>query len=424
MKKILHITTHMGGGIGRTISDLVTTERNNEHRIVMLQFPEKDVFVNKCTIAGIMVKCVDFNNENRTFRELEDFLEWCDVVVIHWWHHPIMCKVLCKFPKVPVRVILWSHVSGCSYPYLTPELIDESDWLFVTSECSWENYFWSRKERADIRAKSTKMYGLGKLNQMKEKKKYKLNDTELRIGYIGTFTRSKMHPQFTKMCYEIIKQIPNVKFYLIGDKESGKWIQYEAQEFGIEKYISFEGYVNNVNDYLLSFDIFGYPLNPYHFGTTENSVLEAMSVGLPVVLMNQSAERYIVENHVDGILAKDEQDYVKYIVLLAHDEKVRKRLGQAAKQKIAQAYDYNKHICKFQEKVEFVVCNFEKRTRNFQKILGDTPWQWMLSGTNPKDKILLNEGRLTELPFIFHENSKSSLKHFQRIFGSSFVIGE
>ncbi|WDC83278.1 hypothetical protein PL321_10865 [Caloramator sp. mosi_1] len=48
MLKILHITPHMGGGVGKVISELITLSKENiSHKIVLLEKPEKINKINK-----------------------------------------------------------------------------------------------------------------------------------------------------------------------------------------------------------------------------------------------------------------------------------------------------------------------------------------------------------------------------------------
>ena len=46
--KILHITTHMGGGVGKVISDLAVHDTQYTHSILLLEEPEKKQFIDKC----------------------------------------------------------------------------------------------------------------------------------------------------------------------------------------------------------------------------------------------------------------------------------------------------------------------------------------------------------------------------------------
>ena len=104
--EILHIVTHMGGGVGRAISDLILNDTEHRHILVLLQSPEKMQFVNMCKKAGIPVII------GIEYPELYKLLNSVDIVIIHWWHHPVMCKFLYELKSEETRMILWCHVSG------------------------------------------------------------------------------------------------------------------------------------------------------------------------------------------------------------------------------------------------------------------------------------------------------------------------
>ena len=64
---------------------------------------------------------------------------------------------------------------------------------------------------------------------------------------------------------------------------------------------------------LSNFDVFGYPLSKYHFGSCDQSIQEAMTAKIPVVALNNQMESYMIKNNVTGYLAKDENEYSKII---------------------------------------------------------------------------------------------------------------
>ena len=51
-------------------------------------------------------------------------------------------------------------------------------------------------------------------------------------------------------------------------------------------------------------DIFFYPLQPDHYGTAENALVEAMSLGLMPVVLDNPAEMAIVRDGETGFVAR------------------------------------------------------------------------------------------------------------------------
>ena len=408
--KILHITSHMGGGVGRALSDLIISDIKNENQILILQKPEKMNFIEKC-MKHSNVKIMICPKREDT----DICMQWADIVIIHWWHHPVMCKWLYDFSDVPVRLIIWSHVSGCTYPYLSFEFFSKFDYLLRTSDYTLENPCWNDMQRKCVEENSTLVYGLGFLGKMLPKKKYTIENETVKIGYVGTLAKSKLHPDFALACKKIIEKVPNVEFYLIGDIKPGKWLKKELLRSGIDKNVKFVGFVNNVSEWLNKMDIFGYPLNPYNFATTENSILEALATGLPVVLLNQGTEKYIINDGVDGLLADDIDQYADYIEKLAKDEQMRRTLGERAAYNVYKKYDFQQNLICYVSVLEKVM-HHNKSKRVFKDVLGETPYNWFESAINVRDQEVISKRRWVELQPIFREESKSSIFHFAKCY--------
>lgn len=417
--KILHITAHMGGGVGKVISDLSVNDTRNKHTVLLLEEPEKKQFIDKCKKAGIHVKVI--SSQIETVCALNN----SDVVILHWWHHPLMCKFLYHFPECSIRLILWSHVSGCTYPFLSYDFCTKFHKIFFTSKCSFQNRYWNTLQRNEIAKRAVLVYGLGQLASMKKKEDYQTKNYVI-VGYIGTLTKSKLHPEFVNISYEILQRNPQIKFILIGDKKAGKWIELESRQRGIENQIELKGYSENINDCLLEFDIFGYPLNPYHFGTTENSILEAMAAGLPVVLINQLTEQYIIDDGIDGLLSDSLEEYKEHILLLAENYRLRKRLGENAASNVHKKFDFSNNKQTFGDAIKEVM-HLKAQRICFHDIIGTTPFEWFTQGMNVDDKkyfkhLLIETDEIQKkeqkkkCPEIFYEKTKSSIIHFFSIY--------
>jgi L-malate glycosyltransferase len=87
--KVLHITPHLGGGVGRALLSLCTAsvknkDRNISHAVVCIEPLEKDEFVREIQSLGISVLV------NPSILDLQLMIESTDVVQLEWWNHPLM----------------------------------------------------------------------------------------------------------------------------------------------------------------------------------------------------------------------------------------------------------------------------------------------------------------------------------------------
>lgn len=410
MRKILHITSHMGGGAGKAISDTILFDKNNLHTLILLEQPQKlsslDKLSGKCKIYQV------------GHYNLEVEISKSDIVILHWWNHPAMAKLILDFPKISSYYLLWCHISGCTYPFLPFSFLNKFHHILFTSPCSYDNEKWIESEKKWIKENSSIVYGLGNLQITEEKEDYTIESEQYVIGYVGTFTRSKIDNNFIKLCKRIIERIPNVKFVMIGDKEAASWMYQEPDFFLVKNHIQFLGYVNQVQKKLKEFDVFAYPLNSFHFGTTENAILEAMAVGLPVLCMNQATEKYIIENEHNGILANSMEDYVNKIVQLYQDRELAKRIGNRAKIDVKNKYSIEKNIQNLNKALE-IAGQLQPNIVSFEY---DTVQEYFMSFIKEDEKpyfICATENNwdyLQQKMPIFCEENKSSLLHFYRYF--------
>jgi glycosyltransferase involved in cell wall biosynthesis len=85
-------------------------------------------------------------------------------------------------------------------------------------------------------------------------------------------------------------------------------------------------------------DLFVFPSPTDAFG---NVVLEAMSSGVPAVVMRKGGPKFLIEHGVNGFVAKDEKDFIETIVRLARNPHQISALGAAARHS-AQAYSWER----------------------------------------------------------------------------------
>lgn len=398
----------MGGGVGNALSSLACIDRKYEHTIILLQRPEKTGFVDKCLSFGIGIW------EEPTGTEICSLLKKCDVVIFHWWNHPLLNKFMIDYGNIPVRSIIWCHVSGNNYPFISFDFLSSFDYVLFTSQYSYENKWWGDVEKKYLKNRSNVLYGMGPLIPGTFKKSY-ISEGKIKIGYVGTLQKSKMHHEYVRACASILKVNPNIQFIILGDREDGGWIIEEAKILGIEESISLLGYVNNVEQHLCDFDIFGYPLNPNSYATTENSILEAMLAGIPVVALRQGTEKYIIDDEVDGILCNNMDEYINAILELSFHEIKRKKIGERARKDVVKKFNFFDNLKVFNDSVE-IVLNRKKRGVFLSSIIGESPYEWFLYFVNPDDKVIFDNSQYNRLGEIYKGKSKSSVFQYLNYF--------
>ena len=425
MLQILHITTHMGGGVGKALSSITTYAQNHDkkykHKILMLELPQKHKFIEICKKENVEI--IFTTDKKLIYQEILKV----DIVQLSWWHHPVMAEFLSLFPQIPIRLIIWSHVSGCNYPVLPFDFVELAHKTFFTTSYSYENPFWTEKQKEFAKMNAEIIFGAGNLLKVQKVEPYVHQG--FNIGYVGTLNYSKLNPQFARYC--AAADLPNAKFIIVGDSDNRQHIEKEAQVFDLKNKFEFTGYLNDISEILGRFDVFGYPLNPLHFGTTENALLEAMAAGIPVVILNQSAEKYIVRHMETGLIADSIEHYGELVKYLHENPNERKRIGENARKFVLNTYAIENTIKKMNDSYEQVM-KIPKKVFEFGKVFGKQPHEWFLSCLDAdkgifEDSINIDleynqeiidqiEFKISNCRHILKEKSKSSIYHFSECF--------
>jgi hypothetical protein len=115
--------------------------------------------------------------------------------------------------------------------------------------------------------------------------------------YMGTVSKSKMHPKAAEIFAQLSKKGCTVR--VVGGPDHVQ-LSTEVKSLGGE--IEIFGSVSNPIDFYKNADIFIYPLRHDHYGTGEQVILEALASGLPVISFANPAELAILQDGIDSIL--------------------------------------------------------------------------------------------------------------------------
>ncbi|MGD9731204.1 MAG: glycosyltransferase family 4 protein [Desulfamplus sp.] len=323
--KILHITPHLGGGVGRVLLNYLAKAKYDSsfiHKLACLDYAN-DNAIDIAQNIGILLN----DRLAANIPKLLKMIIQADIVLIHWWNHPLLYNFLVRTEIPPCRLLIWSHISGFYPPYIfTDKILQYPDLFVFTTPVSYETK--EVKSLSDEYKKNLRVvWSTGGVKHVKEVK-YQPHKG-FNIGYIGTVDYCKMHPDFLNMCSMI--DIPDVKFIVCGgDKENE--IYKEAEQIGISDKFIFTGLIKDINKYLSIFDVFGYPLAPYHYGTCDQVLAESMACGVVPVVLSNRMETYMVKDGITGIVVDTKEDYAKAIKKLYFDNDFRYQLSKNAKE--------------------------------------------------------------------------------------------
>jgi len=323
MLKVLHITAHLGLGVGKALSGLVlntdTATSGVCHKIICLEQPEKTLFVDRITNTGNEVLIAP--NSDQLIKQIMD----SDIVQLEWWNHPATINGLCSQPLPPMRLLVWCHISGLHTSIIPKKLITQSQKFIFTSPCSYE--------AANVSALSPEYTDhLGVINSCGGFDGFPKSGTSsnsgIAAGYIGSLNFAKLHPHYV----DFLKEVPNPEFKvrMIGDTLNKDVLERQCEQAGRKGLLEFCGYTNDVVAELSKINTLIYLLNPNHYGTTENALLEAMAMGIVPIVLDNPAERHIVEDKKTGFIVRNPKELAQAVQWLYQNPQKHKGMGEQA----------------------------------------------------------------------------------------------
>ena len=145
------------------------------------------------------------------------------------------------------------------------------------------------------------------------------------IGNVGALDHShKGQSTIIEAARLVAESHPDWHFMLCGD---GKDRDRFRQEMAGLTNVELVGWVDNVGDYLASFDVFAYPSLHEALGS---SILDAMQLGLPVVASNVGGIPDFVESGVHGELfePEDARGLIEGLEAVLADPEKRRAMGE------------------------------------------------------------------------------------------------
>jgi len=213
-------------------------------------------------------------------------------------------------------------------------------------------------------------------NGIEENKDLTFNPAELRISLgldinkkivtmVANLDPIKRHKDFLISAAKVLKQYKAVQFLLIGRGKS----EYEqrlrglSEELGIRDNVLFAGFRRDVAQILSISDIS--VLTSTSEGCS-NTILESMSVGIPVIATNVGGNPEVVKNGETGLLipAQDTEALANSILRLLQDKKSSEQMGRAGKSRIEELFRINRMIQETEDLFEALLIAKERKAKS------------------------------------------------------------
>jgi glycosyltransferase involved in cell wall biosynthesis len=404
--KILHITPHLGGGVGKAhaalsyaLPDVV------EQTYILLEAPIDRRFADMIKARGVPLMVAE-NLEQVARLAVE-----ADIVQIEFWNHPRLFECLARCPFPAMRAMFWAHVSGLYKPVIQPGLIEAAARFVYTTPASLQLPMLQSIREAFPKKIAVVNSGFG---FAAPPMRAKAAGRKAAIAHLGTLNFMKMHPGF----FDAIDRLSDsdIRVAVWGSHDSAGQVAQRAQAMRHPERVLFRGETMEPSAALADADIFFYPLQRDHYGTAENALVEAMSLGLVPVVLNNPAELSIIRHGETGFIARSIEECTILLEMLLASPDLRERVSQNAAHDVAQTRTPALSAQDFM--ILWLGLLAEPRQHcDFRSAVGDGPADWFLATQRLPGTAWTSPRRPSR-----QQASKGTLAHFESVFVDTVAI--
>lgn len=186
-------------------------------------------------------------------------------------------------------------------------------------------------------------------NKIKLMQELGLSSDKLTIGMVASFRPIKGQLYLVDAIKKMKEWHGKIQVIIVGHNETEYFIEVKERilSYGLESLFVFPGSRDDVCRLLNIMDIF--VISSINEGFS-NAIIEAMSVGLPVVAPDSGGNAEAVQNNESGILFKpcNSDDLADKLLKLLENCEMRKIMGRKGKDIVDKAFGLKQMICKYE----------------------------------------------------------------------------
>jgi glycosyltransferase involved in cell wall biosynthesis len=176
-------------------------------------------------------------------------------------------------------------------------------------------------------------------------------DNIIRIGTIRTLSEKYGIEYLIRAFAQLAKKYKNIQLEIVGDGPLRTFLENLTIELGVEKRVTFHGYVNQNTEYekyislLTNFDIFAI-LSIIDSETFGVAAVEASACEIPIVATSVGGLPEVIESEKTGILVppKNVEETSKAVERLIIDKELRILMGKNGRKRVEENYNWKNNI--------------------------------------------------------------------------------
>ena len=212
--------------------------------------------------------------------------------------------------------------------------------IFWVSDSSYKGYYFHKL----FKNKSEVLYNIINIDNLYSKMALDKSNYDYDIVYLGRLTAQKNPIRLMKVFKLLVNEMPDIKIAVIGTGDLEESTRKEAERLELSTNVEFLGFQSNpykmLHDSKLMIMTSLWEGNPM-------CVLEAMSLGVPVVSTPTDGVKIVVQNKITGFLGETDEEIVDSCKILLKDLCVRDRMANASSKRAKELMDiksYKKKI--------------------------------------------------------------------------------
>lgn len=183
------------------------------------------------------------------------------------------------------------------------------------------------------------------------------------VTIVAALRPEKNHELFLDMAVRVRRKLPEARFLIVGDGPRRAALEERARALGLASSVLFLGSRDDVPRLLSTSDVFALTS---HNEANPVSILEAMSVGRPVVATNVGSIHEIVADGVTGMLvpAGNAARFSERVVKLLCDPLGSQAMGDAGRRRVVERYSVDQMVRGYEWLIEWI---YKRKTASLSR---------------------------------------------------------